>query len=335
MNNIFENAEEKIKMNWEVHRQAFGPILEPAFQENQEVRLKLCAALNYISRRDVKKGYDILMEIKKFCIYNEDKAAWNYFMGLCFEFMGSKTEMVKWYEKANAYSHVFYLPYLKLAKCYHNDARFLNAEQNYNLAIDCLENAEEDYKDDRVLGSAYANLTSCLTMMHRYKAAENTYRKAVRYPVGKGTAAIGAILYAAMGNKEETERFLKLTEKEIPPLYPHTKHMTEDILSHKHPHFCPVELDKCLYSEFWTWFSQNKESIKAQETETVKVFTEKLKQIFTFLEREIRFRITREQGKYKIYFSDFFAMALNFGYKELIDSCPEDISREFDFGIER
>ena len=44
MNNIFENAEEKIKMNWEVHRQAFGPILEPAFQENQEVRLKLCAA---------------------------------------------------------------------------------------------------------------------------------------------------------------------------------------------------------------------------------------------------------------------------------------------------
>ena len=67
----------------------------------------------------------------------------------------------------------------------------------------------------------------------------------------------------------------------------------------------------------------------------MKVFTEKLKQIFTFLEREIRFRITREQGKYKIYFSDFFAMALNFGYKELIDSCPEDISREFDFGIER
>ena len=61
MNNIFENAEEKIKMNWEVHRQAFGPILEPAFQENQEVRLKLCAALNYISRREVKKGYDILM----------------------------------------------------------------------------------------------------------------------------------------------------------------------------------------------------------------------------------------------------------------------------------
>ena len=35
----FESMEFALRHSWEVHRQAFGPILEPAFQENQQVRL--------------------------------------------------------------------------------------------------------------------------------------------------------------------------------------------------------------------------------------------------------------------------------------------------------
>lgn len=34
----FENAKEALMLSWETHRQAFGPILEPAFTENQQVR---------------------------------------------------------------------------------------------------------------------------------------------------------------------------------------------------------------------------------------------------------------------------------------------------------
>lgn len=333
----FENAEEKLKLSWEVHRQAFGPILEPAFLGNKEVRIKLTAALNYISHRnaDVKRGYDILLEIKKFCIYGEDKAAWNFFMGLCFEMMGSKKEMAKWYEKAGDYPHSFYLPYLKLAKYYHGEAKFEAAERNYLLAIDCLLNAKEEYKDERVLSSAYVNLTSCLTMMHRYKAAELNYRKGLKYPIQKGTAATGAILYAAMGNKSEVERFLGILVKELPQLFPHTKYMTDLILERKHPHFSPVPFEEGSICSFWKWFSENSEGIINKNEECLKELSAEIKKVFKFLEREPRFTVMLDNDKCKIIFSDFYAMAMNIGLKELIGACPEEISGKYSFEISR
>ena len=59
----FESAEFALRQSWEVHRQAFGPILEPAFQENPQVRILLINALNHISRREVKRGMELLKEM--------------------------------------------------------------------------------------------------------------------------------------------------------------------------------------------------------------------------------------------------------------------------------
>ena len=60
----FETAEFALRQSWEVHRQAFGPILEPAFAENQQVRILVINALNHISRRDIKRGMELLKEIQ-------------------------------------------------------------------------------------------------------------------------------------------------------------------------------------------------------------------------------------------------------------------------------
>ena len=60
----FESAEFALRQSWEVHRQAFGPILEPAFEENQQVRILLINALNNISRREIQRGMEILKEIQ-------------------------------------------------------------------------------------------------------------------------------------------------------------------------------------------------------------------------------------------------------------------------------
>lgn len=176
MNNIpidFESAEFALQQSWEVHRQAFGPILEPAFAENQQVRILLINALNHISRREVKRGMEILKEIHPHCIYDEDKAAWAFFVGLCFEMGGAREQMLEWYEKAGQIGHRFYLPYLKLAKAAHSSAQFDKAKGYYKTAIDCLLEMSENDKDDIILGSAYTNLTSCLTMLHQYPAAES------------------------------------------------------------------------------------------------------------------------------------------------------------------
>ena len=54
---------ESFQKSWAVHMQAFGPILEPAFAENPQVRIILINALNHISRREVKRGMELLKEI--------------------------------------------------------------------------------------------------------------------------------------------------------------------------------------------------------------------------------------------------------------------------------
>ncbi len=233
----FESAEFALRQSWEVHRQAFGPILEPAFEENPQVRIMVIKALNHISRRDIKKGMELLKEIRPYCIYDEDKAAWAFFVGLCFEMSGSRAQMLEWYEKAGKIGHRFYLPYLKLAKAAHAGAQFEKAEGYYKTAIECLLEMSEQDMDEVVLGSAYTNLTSCLTMLHRYPEAERAWKEGQKYPAQPGADATAAILYAAMGNREKTAEHIEGLKEKFPQWVAQTQSMTEQILQGTHPAF--------------------------------------------------------------------------------------------------
>lgn len=232
-----EAAEYALRQSWEVHRQAFGPILEPAFTENQQVRILLINALNHISRRDIKRGMELLKEIHPYCVYDEDKAAWAFFVGLCFEMAGARDQMLDWYEKAGQVGHRFYLPYLKLAKAAHTAARFEEARAYYQTAIDCLLEMSEHDRDEVILGSAYTNLTSCLTMLHQYPEAEQAWNAARAYPAQPGADATAAILYAAMGSAEKTAVHLRRLQEAYPAWFPQAEEMTRQILSGTHPAF--------------------------------------------------------------------------------------------------
>ena len=235
----FEGAEFDLRQSWEIHRQAFGPILEPAFVENQQVRILLINALNHISRREVKRGMEILKEIHPHCIYiyDEDKAAWAFFVGLCFEMGGARDQMLEWYEKAGEVGHRFYLPYLKLAKAAHSAAQFEKAKGYYQIAIKCLLEMAENDKDEIILGSAYTNLTSCFTMLHQYTEAEKAWKAAQQYPTQPGADATAAILYAAMGNAEKTAQHIEQLKQKFPAWIAQTQEMTQQILSGTHPAF--------------------------------------------------------------------------------------------------
>ena len=239
--NEYEAAAFALRQSWEIHRQAFGPILEPAFQENQQARILLINALNHISRREVKPGLEILKQLGEFCIYDEDKAAWAFSVGLCFEMGGGTKQMLHWYAEAGKYGHHFYLPYLKLAKAAHNDARFETAKGYYEAAIVCLLEMPETDRDNEILGSAYINLTSCLTMLHAYPAAEAAWEKAKCYPLQPGADATAAILYAAMGNKEKTAQHIAALEQRFPAWVARTRTMTQQILQGIHPAFPPQD----------------------------------------------------------------------------------------------
>lgn len=233
----FESAEFALRQSWEAHRQAFGPILEPAFAENPQVRIILINALNHISRRDIKQGIELLKEIHPHCIYDEDRAAWAFFVGLCFEMGGAQNQMLEWYEKAGEVGHRFYLPYLKLAKAAHSAAQFERAKGYYKTAIDCLLEMSENDKDEVILGSAYTNLTSCLTMLHQYTEAEITWKEAQKYPTQPGADATAAILYAAMGDAQKTAAHIAQLNEKYPPWVAQTQEITQQILEGTHPAF--------------------------------------------------------------------------------------------------
>ena len=233
----FESAEFALRQSWEIHRQAFGPILESAFTENQQVRIILINALNHISRREVRRGMDLLKEIYPYCTYNEDKAAWAFFVGLCFEMGGAQKQMLEWYEKAGQIGHRFYLPYLKLAKAAHNMAQFEKAREYYQTAIDCLLEMSENDKDEIMIGAAYTNLTSCLTMLHQYPEAEKAWKAAQQYPAQPGADATAAILYAAMGDAEKVAEHINSLKEKFPTWVAQTQEMTQQILSGTHPAF--------------------------------------------------------------------------------------------------
>lgn len=235
-----ENVEFALGQSWEVHRQAFGPILEPAFVGNAQARIGLISALNHISRREIRRGMELLKALHPYCTTDADKAAWTFFVGLCFEMGGAQKQMLEWYEKAGRIGHRFYLPYMKLAKAAHAASRFDQAAQYYKTAAECqLELPEED-RDGVILGAALTNLTSCLTMLHQYGDAEKAWNLAQRYPLRPGSDATAAILYAAMGNREETGRYLERLKTSFPQWYPQTQEMTRQILSGTHPAFPPT-----------------------------------------------------------------------------------------------
>ncbi len=236
-NQPFEEAERALRQSWEVHRQAFGPILEPAFQENPQVRIILINALNHISRREVKRGMELLKQIKEFCIYDEDKAAWTFFVGLCYEMGGAREQMLQWYADAGKYAHRFYLPYMKLAKAAYTRQDFAKAGEYFATAIDCLLEMREEERDEIILGSAYTNLASCLTLLFRYEDALAAWNTAQQYPLQPGSAATGAILYAAMGDREKTAEYIAQLKKQAPGVVAHVHNMTQQILNGTHPHF--------------------------------------------------------------------------------------------------
>lgn len=232
-----ESAKFALQQSWEVHRQAFGPILEPAFTENKQVRVLVVNALNHISRREIKRGMELLTELRPHCTNDADKAAWAFFVGLCFEMGGARDQMLEWYEKAGEFGHRFYLPYLKLAKAAHNAAQFERAKGYYHTAIGCLLEMNDIDRDETFLGSAYTNLTSCCTMLHQYAEAEAAWINAQNYPLQPGADATAAILYAAMGDADKTAAHIENLKEKFPAWVAQTQQMTQAILDGTHPAF--------------------------------------------------------------------------------------------------
>lgn len=326
---------------WAVHMAAFGPILGPAFEEDCQSRIHLMAALNHISRRDIPGGLKKLEQLKDKCRTNADKAAWLFFMGLCFEFGGMQEQMLACYQSAGEFHHRFYMPYMKLAKFFQQGCLYQRAEENYRAAIGCFDGTGISDGDRRILGSAYTGLASCLTMMHRYEEAEAALDSSRQlWPEAPGRSAAEAVLYAALGQAERVRESLSILENHAPEVYPSVRELAERILGGTEPMFCPVEIDEEKLDAFWLWFEsirqELEERLDAEEFDgLLGPIEQQLNDLFPFADRELEAEILLEEGSFRLLLPDFHAVGLRRGYEQLLEKKPEEGLDRWTFEILR
>lgn len=335
--NAFDSA--PFQKSWSVHMQAFGPILEPAFVEDYQSRVHLVAALNDISNRKIAQGFSKLKELQDACVTDADRAAFLFFMGVCNEMDGNREQMLSFYTHANEYGHRFYLPYLKVAKFWLDGRLYDRAEENFRSAINCFSVDELDGRDRLILASAYANLASCLLMMHRYDEAEEAISASRSlYPNMPGRVATEAAFYAVRGDVTKVEASLAALKVHVPNVYDAVKKSTDKILAHTDPLFFAVPVDEEKITEFWNWFAgyeaELAEKLEREECESARrTVSFQLLSTFPFLEEPPYVSLEQTETGYVLELKDMFAIGIIDAYERLLQACPEDIRSRWQFVV--
>lgn len=330
-----------VQQKWAVHMGAFGPILGPAFEEDYPSRIHLMAALNHISRRDIPGGIKKLEQLREKCETDAEKAAWLFFMGLCFEFGGMQEQMLGYYRAAGEFHHRFYLPYLKVAKFYQQGCLYERAEEAYHRAIDCFAGTGLSENDRRILGSAYTGLATCLTMMHRYEEAEAALETSRQHwPEAPGRSAAEAVLYAALGEEGKMQASLAVLEGHAPEAYPSVADMTRRIREGSEALFCEMDVDGEKIKAFWQWFLENREEMERRlDSEDydglMEPITARLNDLLPFGERELDAQILLEEDCFRLLLPDYYAVGLTRGYEQLLEACPAEKLERWNFEIVR
>lgn len=333
----FESA--SFQQSWQVHMQAFGPILEPAFEDDYQAKVHLCAALNHISKRQLSQGLAKLKTLQKYVRTDADKCAYLFFMGVYCDMAGNQEQMIAMYTMANEYGHKLYLPYLKLAKFYINGHMYEKGEVNCRAAIDCFTATGLSERDKLLLGSAYANLGSCLLMMHRYEEAEaalTTSRSL--FPNAPGRTAVEAALYAIREDAEKVAECLETLKSHAPAAYEAVKESTDKILAKADPLFFSQQLDEGKIAIFWDWFAEYSDTLrelieKEQYEEPMTLVAENLLDAFPFLEEKPNVALGKNDQGWVIQLQDLYAVAVMDAYAKLLAACPEEIREKWQFDI--
>ena len=314
----------QFQQSWNVHLQAFGPILEPAFDSFQ-MKTHICAALNLISSGKIQQGIKKLQSVQDKCETDADRAAWLFFMGVACEMAGQTDQMYVFYSYAGEYGHRFFMPYVKCGKYALNCGDYIAAEQDYRAAIACFDGKGLSGRDKLILGSAYTNLATCLTMTRRFEEAEAALATSRSLcPQADGRPAAEAILYAVQGRTAECEEALaKLT--------PQARKVIEEtvnpILSGSNPRFTVRPAAEERIADFWAWFAGHAEELaEILEGENKQAAVESmgshLAELFDFLEDTPHLGIGCEDGRFTVELMDNFHASLEAGCEALLAARP-------------
>ena len=328
-----------VQQSWKAHMQAFGPLLKPAFAENYQAKIHLTAALNHISKGNLQQAMPKLQMVQN-CVENDaDKAMLLFALGVYCETAGAQDQMVAYYNAANQCGHKFYLPYLKVARFCLGVADYAPAEENFRKAISCFDAAALSDADKIILGSAWANLGSCLTILHRYEEARTALNNsAALCPDAPGRAAAEAVLYALDGDEAQVAACLTTLESHSSDAVESVRESTAKILAKADPLFFTVPVDAEKNAAFWNWYVNYEAELKTlldgeKYEEGLTPVAKELLTAFPFLENIPNVGLGKNDKGYVLELKDYYAVGIVAAYEQLIESCPADIKTRWQFAI--
>ena len=328
-----------VQQSWKVHMQAFGPILRPAFADNFQAKIHLTAALNHISKGNLQQAMPKLQQVQNFIENDADKAMLLFALGVYCETAGAQEQMAAYYDAANQCGHNFYLSYLKVAKFCLGAADYAPAEENFRKAIACFDAAALSDADKIILGSAYANLASCLTMLHSYEDAWTALENSKAFcPDAPGRAAAEAVLHALKGDEASVAACIAVLEEHTPDAVESVRQSTAKILAKTDPLFFTVPVDNEKMAAFWNWFAGFENELKTlldgeKYEEGLTPVAKELLVTFPFLENIPNVGLGKNDKGYVLELKDYYAVGIVDAYEQLIAACSADIQSRWQFVI--
>lgn len=329
----------QFQKSWAVHQKAFGPILKPAFQDDFQAKVHLCAALNHISAKELPQALLKLNALQKHIHTDADKAAYFYFMGLFCEYAGRFDQMAELYAQANSFGHGFYLPYLKAAKYHLEHCCYDVAADSYHAAIRCFEGADWNDQDRMLLGKSYINLSSCLVMMHRYEEADDALAASRELvPTAPDRAAPEAILHAVRGEQQAAETCLETLKTHGSAAYEAIQKSVANIRASTEHQFFAVPFEAEAISAFWDWFAADAAKLKTkldkQEYDSViAAVGDHLLDTFPFLGGRPYVALGKNDAGYVIQLKDQYSVGITAAYAALLEACPAEIRTNWLFDV--
>lgn len=328
-----------VQQSWKVHLQAFGPILKPAFAENYQAKIHVTAALNHISKGSLPQALPKLQMLQNFCETDADKALLLFLFGLYCERAGNREQMAAYYDAANRVGHRFYLPYLKVAKLCLAAMDYAPAEENFRKAIACFDAAALSDSDKIIVGSAWTNLGSCLTMLHRYGEARTALENSKAFcPDAPGRAAAEAVLHALNGDADQVAACIATLEAHSPDAVASVRESTAKILAKTDPLFFTVAVDAEKTAAFWQWFVGYEAELKPlldgeKYEDGLTPVAKQLLNTFPFLENIPNVGLGKNDKGYVLELKDYYAVGIVAAYEQLIAVCPEAVKTRWQFAI--
>ncbi|MBQ7005107.1 MAG: hypothetical protein IJN68_01600 [Clostridia bacterium] len=327
----FADNNENYKKWQAMHTKAFGTLYSSAFEENEEAKIHLTAALNNMSERKFLVAMPKLRILESITDNDNDEYTVNYFYGLNFEFMGNEAGMQKHYEKLSdhepqvAFNLAFH-PYYRTAKIAQRDSECKKAVYYYRKALEIYDSFIPDNTAKKnislisyELATAYIYIHDCdnaerfLELSERFDPTDNPLRNYTR-----------AVLYAIRGNNDKYKSFLELLPAQLKE---NCIHVAAPMINKTDPHRFVIEQSRITYPSFVDTFLSKKDELASLINEkkvikAEKLISEMLTRTFPFMLRRLDCKIEKSEERITVRCKNYYVKTLIAEHSVLFSS-PE------------